>query len=226
MRAHGLMGGHRPGVTVVRVQLPVSPFSSWSLTDLKRKVAGYGWPGRFAKAVSPRGMRVRIPCLPLARPDGEVDHHASLLTRSPGFESWSGHTEATAVGGSVGVGMIRRKKSLDGEMDDHASLRTRRSGFESWSGHLWAWKVEWVPSSSGEDVPLTWGRPVVRIHPGPFRMCCGPLETEGLPDWRRDPLGKRASDEPCGFNSRPFRSGPTDPMGRPYCWCSWCSGST
>ena len=29
--------------------------------------------------------------------------------------------------------------------------------------------------------------------------------TEGPPDWRRDPLGKRASDEPCGFDSRPFR---------------------
>ena len=28
---------------------------------------------------------------------------------------------------------------------------------------------------------------------------------EGLPDRRRDPLGKRASDEPCGFDSRPFR---------------------
>ena len=24
-----------------------------------------------------------------------------------------------------------------------------------------------VPSSSGHDVPLTWGRPVVRVHPGP-----------------------------------------------------------
>ena len=30
------------------------------------KVAGYGWPGRTANAVSLRGMRVRIPCLPLA----------------------------------------------------------------------------------------------------------------------------------------------------------------
>ena len=29
------------------------------------KVAGYGWPGRGANAVSPRGMRVRLPHLPL-----------------------------------------------------------------------------------------------------------------------------------------------------------------
>lgn len=30
-----------------------------------RKVAGYGWPGRGANAITLRGMRVRIPCLPL-----------------------------------------------------------------------------------------------------------------------------------------------------------------
>ena len=35
------------------------------------KVAAYGWPGRTANAVSPRGMRVRIPCLPLESPDRE-----------------------------------------------------------------------------------------------------------------------------------------------------------
>jgi hypothetical protein len=29
------------------------------------KVAGYGWPGRSAKAVLPTEMRVRLPCLPL-----------------------------------------------------------------------------------------------------------------------------------------------------------------
>jgi hypothetical protein len=84
------------------------------------KVAGYGWPGRTANAVSPRGMRVRIPCLPLHRPDGEEDNHTSVLTRSPGFESWSGHRGASGPGG---------------EMDDHASLLTRCSGFESWPGH-------------------------------------------------------------------------------------------
>jgi hypothetical protein len=40
------------------------------------KVAGYGWPDRFAKAAPRTGMRVRIPCLPLAvffGPDGETD---------------------------------------------------------------------------------------------------------------------------------------------------------
>ncbi len=35
-----------------------------------RKVAGYGWPGRFAKAVLCTEMRVRLPCLPLG-PDGD-----------------------------------------------------------------------------------------------------------------------------------------------------------
>jgi hypothetical protein len=43
----------------------------WSTLGTNRrkwKVAGYGWPGRTANAVSPRGMRVRIPCLPLDQP--------------------------------------------------------------------------------------------------------------------------------------------------------------
>src|SRR5215210_6923616 len=39
------------------VRFPPSP--------LIRKVAGYGWPGRGANAVSRRGMRVRLPHLPL-----------------------------------------------------------------------------------------------------------------------------------------------------------------
>jgi hypothetical protein len=54
-------------------------------------------------------------------PDSEGEYHASVLTRSSGFESWSGHWCATISG-------------PDGEMDDHASLLTRCSGFESWSG--------------------------------------------------------------------------------------------
>lgn len=33
-----------------------------------RKVAGYGWPGRSAKARPREGMRVQIPCLPLFAP--------------------------------------------------------------------------------------------------------------------------------------------------------------
>ena len=94
-----------------------------SFTDrLDWKVAGYGWPGRTANAVSLRGMGVRIPCLPLYCPDGEEDDHASVLTRSPGFESWSGRRD----------GLIRGPGS---EMDDHASVLTRCSGFESWPGH-------------------------------------------------------------------------------------------
>ena len=53
-------------------------------------------------------------------------------------------------------------------MDDHASLLTRCSGFESWPGHHVCSSPNQVPSSSGEDVPLTWGRAVVRVHPGPL----------------------------------------------------------
>lgn len=34
--------------------------------SVRRKVSGYGWPGLFAKECAPWGMRVRIPCLPLA----------------------------------------------------------------------------------------------------------------------------------------------------------------
>jgi len=32
------------------------------------KVAGYGWPGLGANECAPRGVRVRIPCLPLRIP--------------------------------------------------------------------------------------------------------------------------------------------------------------
>src|SRR4051812_33538606 len=45
----------------IGVRLPGGPLA---VTE-RRKVAGYGWPGRTANAVSPRGMKVRIPCLPL-----------------------------------------------------------------------------------------------------------------------------------------------------------------
>ena len=38
-----------------------------------------------------------------------------------------------------------------------------------------------------------------------------PTDTEGLPDWRRDLPGARASDEPCGLDSRPFRLVPGEP---------------
>ena len=42
----------------IRVRFPVGPLTTW-------KVAGYGWPGRFAKPCDPRVMWVQIPCLPL-----------------------------------------------------------------------------------------------------------------------------------------------------------------
>jgi hypothetical protein len=72
------------------VRLPSGP-----LNERLRKVAGYGWPGRFAKPCdSTRVVWVRIPCLPLEvvkcqRLDGETDDHSLVLTRSSGFESWS-----------------------------------------------------------------------------------------------------------------------------------------
>jgi hypothetical protein len=65
-----------------------------------------------------------------------------------------------------------------GEMDDHASLLTRCSGFESWPGHRSC--VREVPSSSGEDVPLTWGKAVVRVHPGPL-VCLTVSSGKGYP---------------------------------------------
>ena len=47
------------------VQLPPVP--------LKRKVAGCGSPGRFAKPCDSRVRWVRLPCLPLTRLDGETE---------------------------------------------------------------------------------------------------------------------------------------------------------
>jgi hypothetical protein len=59
----------------IGVRLPGGP-PAYELTNLdwNWKVAGYGWPGRTANAVSLRGMRVRIPCLPLDLFEGESHH--------------------------------------------------------------------------------------------------------------------------------------------------------
>ena len=57
-RAHGPTGRHRPGVAEIRVRLPVGPLR-------RRKVAGYGWPGLGANECARKGVRVRIPGLPL-----------------------------------------------------------------------------------------------------------------------------------------------------------------
>ncbi len=45
--------------------------------------------------------------------------------------------------------------------------------------------AERVPSSSGQDVPLTWGRLVVRVHPGP-------LESLVVCRWKGYPIGDGA----------------------------------
>ena len=60
------------------------------------KVAGYRLAGPLCSCGFPAGNEDSTP-LPSARlscpacPDGEEDDHASVLTRSPGFESSSGH---------------------------------------------------------------------------------------------------------------------------------------
>src|SRR6476659_9486200 len=59
-RAHSLTGRRQLGRLEIRVQFPVGPLI-W-------KVAGYGWPGRFAKPCdSKRVVWVQIPCLPLVK---------------------------------------------------------------------------------------------------------------------------------------------------------------
>jgi hypothetical protein len=68
--AHGPTGRHQFGRLEIRVRFPVGPL---------RKVAGYGWPGRSAKAVLPTEMRVRLPCLPLAPMVKRTSSHASNL---------------------------------------------------------------------------------------------------------------------------------------------------
>jgi hypothetical protein len=92
----------------------------------KRKVAGYGSPGLVANQCARKGMRVRIPRLPLG--DGDPDGETEIIPRF----------ERGVPGSSPGRGM----------------------------------------TSSA---------------------------TEGPPDRRRDPPGTRASEQPCGFESRPFR---------------------
>ena len=87
-RAHGPTGRHQFGRLEIRVRFPVGPL---------RKVAGYGWPGRSAKAVLQTGDEGSTP-LPSACPDGETENHPMLLTWGSGFESWSGCWEAVASG--------------------------------------------------------------------------------------------------------------------------------
>src|SRR5260370_41173839 len=79
-----------------------------------RKVAGYGWPGRSAKADFPTEMRVRLPCLPLAPMVKRTSSHGSNL----GF----------------------RVQILVGVLDS--------------------------PVVQRQDIPVTWGRSLVRIQPG------------------------------------------------------------
>ena len=59
---------------------------------------------------------------------------------------------------------------------------------------------------------MTRWRPQVR----PLHRPLETDDTEGPPDRGRDPPGERASDEPCGFDSRPFRSGASRWIRRPF----------
>ena len=63
--------------------IPVAFFTTHDspLTKI-RKVAGYGWPGRSAKAVLVTEMRVRLPCLPLDTP---MVKRTSFLASNEGF---------------------------------------------------------------------------------------------------------------------------------------------
>ena len=80
--AHGPTGRRQLGRLEIRVQFPVGPLI-W-------KVAGYGWPGRFAKPSGAARCRVGSNPMPSASClDGEMDDHISVLTRDSGFESWS-----------------------------------------------------------------------------------------------------------------------------------------
>jgi len=67
----------------------------------------------------------------------------------------------------------------------------RKSGFDSRWVHCR--DAGAVPSSSGEDIPLAWGRSVVRVRPGPFAATSISFLRKGHPTRRRDPLGRRAS---------------------------------
>ena len=69
----------------------VPEFNSGWVHCNERKVAGYGWPGRTANAVLPRGDEGSSPLPSALRPDGERDDHAAVLTRCSGFKSWSGY---------------------------------------------------------------------------------------------------------------------------------------
>ena len=58
------LGAHVP--RVASLSCKQTGVGSIPTVSTERKVAGYGWPGRGANAVSPsRGMRVRLPHLPL-----------------------------------------------------------------------------------------------------------------------------------------------------------------
>lgn len=72
--ARGPTGRRQPGVLAMPVRLRPGP--------LKRKVAGYGSPGRFAKPCGRQVVRVQIPCLPPFLPRWCNGDHASLRTRA------------------------------------------------------------------------------------------------------------------------------------------------
>src|SRR5947208_3013520 len=123
--------------------------------------------------------------------DGFDSHRLHCLQRAHGPNGTTPARHAGDPGSTPGGSTDRRP---DGETDDHLSPRTRSCGFDSCSG------CSTVPSFSGQDVPLTWGRSVVRVHPGL-------LTTEGLPDRRREPVANRVSASLAGSTPAPSADG-------------------
>ena len=93
MRSDGPKGRHRPGVAEIRVRFPVGPLT-------KRKVAGYGLPGRTANACHLRGDEGSNP-LPSAY--GSMVKRTSCLASNEKFRV------------QVLVGLLRREKQTEGQ---------------------------------------------------------------------------------------------------------------
>ncbi len=107
----------------------------------RRKVAGYGSPGLTANECALRGMRVRIPCLPLvapetvsaARPVRCVALQNALgvcrIARDPPKVEGQVRSLARALA-QVSVSFARPRSVTD----SHATLRKSQTRFDSWRG--------------------------------------------------------------------------------------------
>ena len=71
----------------------------------------------------PRGREGSNPLPSAVRPDGEEEDHTSVLTRSPGFESWSGCWKRRAVSSAGQSASMTRWRPLVRPL--HRPLKTR-----------------------------------------------------------------------------------------------------